>query len=704
VLRTTKAVVRRNYSSAFITAAGQTLAATIPADTQGQDLLTMVVSAPAGTTLNPPAGWSRAPGTTTLTAGTECAALFYRIAAGPAGSISTNAGNTPVVDVQTAGKATISMVCYSGINAPTPFDGNVTQRAAAGAESVHTFTPLTTSVNGIALAGFLAEKDAATNVTTMTPSPGWSSGSGIVATAGASQQLSYAAFNPALLAPGLHGQNVQFAADVATANAVTFLAALVPSGATVDNTPPADVTGNTVPTGAVKATQIGVAWTQSTSTDTVRYRVYYAPGTTVDKTASFVEVQGRTTTAATITGLSALTQYAVGETAFDAAGNESRNLSNVVTPTTTAVPTGVNRLVVPSLNCKSTLNVASRNAANGWKSAAGDVLVNASGVMTNLGMTRIYSTGALKMYSDSMIAGGTGTNPYKRFEYCFKGGGDASWVIAGNADDNVIAFCNSLPAGAECALTWHHEPNGEFNTGGMSPANFKAAQIRISRLITGAAMPTGQPAKQTSRVLSLAAGVLVYTAPCFTLPRSGSDNHGLQVQAALPQAGELDANAKVVWDAYQNPPPGGPGDLGSGAQDNFTLASTIWGWWLGGGNVNVSGTPLHSYGYDAGSHGYCIGEWMAPYQQNFSTTNNAGVVTQHIARPTATDAAQAAAIKAYCDFLTSGLHSTVPSPYFLSFWENPNSVADAGATYRQNAGDAAKAAFTAFAAGPYARV
>lgn len=699
---TAVSVARRDVSSGMITAGGA-LTVAVPTTIITGDLVTAVVSTPSGTTITPPTGFAILPGLAVTTAGTEASGCYYRIAPGTAGLASTIAGTTLTVGLSGAPqKATVSLVAYSGVSATTPFD-QVSVRAAPSAESDHTFGSFTTTFNGVALIGFLAEKDAATNVTVVTPSSNWTSGGGIIGTGGTSQQMSYAAFDTgSLYAPGLHGQNVHFVANQSTANAITWLAAVVPSGVGggggTDNQLPSTITAT--PTLTNKASnQMTLNWAAATdNVGVTAYKIYWDNGTGTLLTTAKQTVGN--VLSMVISGLAASTAYKFAVTALDAAGNESAAKSPTATGSTTAGG-GAARIL---FGINGDIPISNRTSAGGWVTNDGTspaaALISSTGASNLIAMTRSYYPGDLPAtFSAAYTVGAGGTNTYKRCNVCFKGkvgGADASPanVIAGTLDDQILTYCISVPSDWEIPLTWHHEPNGELtSSGAWSSANYKAAYQRIGALISGASMPAGQVAKQSAKSGS-SISANIYTCLNYTSTRDGSENHGALIIASIPNASTMDPNSKLTWDAYQNPPPGGAKDFGTAAQDSFDTAGTVFAWFFGSGSntltAPVAGSPFITLGYNTTAHGWGICEWMAPYNQQ------AGVGgAKNTARPTATAAQQAAAMDAYLVYC----ENFNPRPYMILMWESPN-----GTFYNQTAAAAGRHVWANHANGPASRL
>jgi chitodextrinase len=657
-----------------------------------KDLMLLIGTCASGQSIPTPSGWTIVPGTTVVTAGNEEAAYFYRVAAGTdPTAISADAGTT-VQFTNTSTKTIAQVLIWYNTDGTTPIV-EALNAAETTSTLTHTMPGITTLINNCRILGILTEHDPASNITNVTPPSGWTSPGGLLMTGGASQQVMYTALDPNSEPPndfGGSGSGLTFVTDVATVNAVMGLLAIAPVGsAAVDTSPPTQVTGVQTPSANIQQTQLTLKWNAATdNSGTIQtYQIWGHPaggdgsGTVKADTRIKTVAGGILTTV--ISGLTANTEYPFAVSAIDAAGNEGPK-SGTLRPVT-ASSGGNTGTTVFGLQASGGVNtLALRNAANGWVATDGTVLVDSSGNGINLGMTRIYyPPGSFPTaFSVAATAGGGGVNTSKRVEVCWKGNtGFTNFqdVMNGGADVAFCRFINSIPAGwREVCMTFHHEPNSDWNTTNNTPAQYKGAQMRLGALLENRAMPAGQPAKAAgAAAVSIPSGCLVYNGICFTVPRSSGDNDWGNVQNAIPLASQMDARAILVLDAYQNPPPPITQALGGGGVNAlYPTPAAIWSYYF---------ASIHSqYGYDTAGHGYGIGEWMAPLRDNDNATHDG----------------QTNAISTYITYLMN--HSAGP-PRIFCMWENKNSLTDSsGAKFNQTAYAGAKKAFCDAATGPKA--
>lgn len=132
----------------------------------------------------------------------------------------------------------------------------------------------------------------------------------------------------------------------------------------------------------------------------------------------------------------------------------------------------------------------------------------------------------------------TAVAPEKRVSYSFKADGSGSFtkagLAAGNGNDRLTGWCESIPANWTVWLTYYHEPNDDFRNGSLTIANFRDAYEQFRTAIDAA---------------TLQSGVRVFLASCFMSYRV-AETPAYFSDTWVPPLGVADL---MTFDIYGNP-------------------------------------------------------------------------------------------------------------------------------------------------------
>lgn len=204
---------------------------------------------------------------------------------------------------------------------------------------------------------------------------------------------------------------------------------------------------------------------------------------------------------------------------------------------------------------------------------------------------------AARIYYSGVLPNAIGTKekknaPEKRWQVSFKA--SAADLKNGVLDNTIVSYANSVAAyspSAQAYITFHHEPNGDFNGTDFTLADYKAGYIRMSTLLW-----------------SLTTKNQVMPMLNYSAPKGGLTNPGgasWDDSWMIPFSDFANPNATISWDSYGNPSGvnctalGCPYTTPSYTFDNVFEKSQLGGWDFDGGwGITETGAPLRAFDAD----------------------------------------------------------------------------------------------------------
>jgi hypothetical protein len=228
-------------------------------------------------------------------------------------------------------------------------------------------------------------------------------------------------------------------------------------------------------------TEVSLSWDASPEVDVVDYRVR-----TTAPTASLIATVTAPATTYTHTGRTNGVQYTYVVRARDAAGQVSENSNeDSATPNASADPP-ISTIFGYNTNDDGA-PLSSRLVK--WDNRAPCV----------------------RRYNSSFLSSGTfnittAVAPEKRVAYSFKANSSGSYtkagLAAGNGNDRLTSWCESIPPNTTVYLTYYHEVNDDIREGGITVAQYRDAYEQFRIAIDAATLQSGVTVKLASNFMA----------------------------------------------------------------------------------------------------------------------------------------------------------------------------------------------------------